>query len=192
MKFSLSEIYKQLILERVTVETLPSDIIMLSKDLNDSEAKLLLYNTTLKKPIGYIYIGYVKDADVFSVFGAFSEHGYGPFLYETAMTYAYPKGCTMSLDSSTSDDALNVWFKFNERNDVKKQRMNYSGLTHKKETYSNDNPYGKKILELEDTKFFYNYGKENLKKLIQEGKNYQKNNNISEEDIEYMSWSLES
>lgn len=139
-----------------------------------------------------------KIINSFTVGGAYSEKGYGPFLYECAMTFVYPNALSMSRDSTTSDDALNVWRKFETRNDVKKERMHSDEITHKKEDwlksdFLGDNPeYRQKIFDLEDTRFFYNFGKSKLNNLLQIGKEYMSENNITEQDVEYMSWELES
>ena len=113
------------------------------------------------------------------------------------MTYVYPNGLSMSRDSNTSDDALKVWFKFKDRKDVRNERMNSDEITHKKEDWleggflDDDPEYRQSIFDLEDTRFFYNYGKDKLNKLIETGREYMNINNISEEDIEYMTWDLE-
>ena len=51
--------------------------------------------------------------------------------------------------------------------------------------------YRQSIFDLEDTRFFYNYGKDKLNKLIEIGREYMNINNISEEDVEHMTWDLE-
>ena len=103
----------------------------------------------------------------------------------------------MSRDSTTSDDALKVWFKFKDRKDVRSERMNSDEITHKKEDWleggflDDDPEYRQSIFDLEDTRFFYNYGKDKLNKLIETGREYMSINNISEEDVEHMTWDLE-
>jgi hypothetical protein len=188
--------FGQFLNERYEINNLPKNNIILSKIDGDS-GTFLLYNTSTKTPIGYISFTLYPTINSYTVGGAYSEHGYGPFLYECAMTYVYPNGLSMSRDSTTSGDAISVWKKFETRNDVKKERMNSDEITHKKEDWVEgglfaDNPdYLQKIFDLEDTRFFYSFGKDKLNKLIQNGKEYMNNNNISEKDVEYMSWDLE-
>lgn len=70
-------------------------------------------------------------------------------------------------------------------------------ITHKKEDLPSggmfdDEPESlERIFELEDTRFFYNFGKDKLDILIKNGKEYMKHNNITGKDVEYMSWDLE-
>lgn len=183
--------------ERYEINNLPSNIVLLSI-LNNNNTKFMLFDTLTKKPIGCISFNFYSIINSFTVGGAYSEKGYGPFLYECAMTFVYPNALSMSRDSTTSDDALNVWRKFETRNDVKKERMHSDEITHKKEDwlksdFLGDNPeYRQKIFDLEDTRFFYNFGKSKLNNLLQIGKEYMSENNITEQDVEYMSWELES
>lgn len=189
--------WKEFLNERYKISNLPTNIVMLSTGLDNDGGKFVLYNMESKNPIGVISFGYYDTIGSYTVGGAYSEHGYGAFLYESAMTYIYPNGLSMGRDSTTSGDALAVWNKFQTRNDVKKERINSDEITHKKEDWLSsglydDNPeYRQKIFDLEDTRFFYSYGKDTLNKLIQKGKKYMSDNNISEKDVEYMSWDLE-
>ena len=182
--------------ERFHIENLPSNIILLS-DLTDIKGTFLLYDKNKKEPIGYIGFSFHESIKSFTVGGAYSKNGYGAFLYECVMTYVYPNGLSMSRDSTSSDDALNVWRKFDKRNDVKKERMYSDEITHKKEDwlesgFLDDNPdYRQSIFDLEDTRFYYNFGKDRLNKLIENGKVYMNKHNISEEDVKYMTWDLE-
>jgi hypothetical protein len=188
--------FKLFLNERFEISNIPSNIVLLSI-LKNNSTEFMLFDKLTKKPIGYISFYLYPKINSFTVGGAYSERGYGAFLYECAMTFVYPTGLSMSRDSTISDDALNVWRKFETRNDVKKERMYSDEITHKKEDwlesdFLGDNPeYRQKIFDLEDTRFFYNFGKEKLNKLIEVGRKYMSNNNISEEDIEYMSWDLE-
>lgn len=183
--------------ERYQINNLPKDVVLMSKGLTKNYGKFLLFDINNKQPIGYIELGLHNPINSFNVHGAYSQRGYGPFLYECAMTYVYPKGLSMSRNSTTSDDALRVWFKFKERTDVKKERINSDEITHKKDDWINggfldDNPeYRQSIFDLEDTRFFYTFGKTKLNNLLQIGKEYMNENNISEQDVEYMSWDLE-
>lgn len=183
--------------ERYEINNLPKDIILLSNKLSDEEDIFLLYHIINKKPIGVINFGFYEKIKSFTVGGAYSENGYGAFLYECAMTYIYPNWLSMSRDSITSDDALSVWGRFLERSDVENERINSDEITHKKEDwldsgFLDDQPeYRQSIFDLEDTRFRYNFGKDKLNNLLKNGKEYMSKNNISENDVEYMSWDLE-
>lgn len=182
--------------ERFTIKNsgLKNNIVLLK---TNDDIYYMLYNITTKKQLGYISFNYNENVDVYTIDGVYAKSGYGAFLYETAMTYVYPKGCSLTRQSNTSPEALDVWDKFNKRNDVYKERMYSDEITHKKEDLSkggfyNDNPkYLEYIFELEDTKFFYSYGKDVLEKLLEKGNTYKIENNISDDDIEGMCWDLE-
>ena len=197
MRKYISTKIDEFILERFNINNLPSNIILLSSDLNKDGGVFLLYYKDNKTPIGYISFGFYPGIESFTTGGCYSENGYGAFLYESAMSYVYPNGLSMSRDSNTSDDALKVWFKFKDRKDVRSERMNSDEITHKKEDwleggFLDDEPeYRQSIFDLEDTRFFYNYGKDKLNKLIEIGREYMNINNISEEDVEHMTWDLE-
>lgn len=188
--------FKSFVNERYEISNIPKNIILLSI-LKNNSTKFMFFDTLSKKPIGYISFSLYPTINSYTVGGAYSERGYGAFLYECSMTFVYPNGLSMSRDSTTSDDALNVWRKFETRNDVKKERIYSDEITHKKEDwlgsdFLGDNPeYRQKIFDLEDTRFYYNFGKEKLNKLIEVGKKYMNDNDISEQDVEYMSWDLE-
>jgi len=109
--------FGQFLNERYEINNLPKNIVLLSES---NSGTFLLYNINTKTPIGYISFGQYPTINSYTVGGAYSEHGYGPFLYECAMTYVYPNGLSMSRDGSTSFDALEVWKKFDKRSDVKK------------------------------------------------------------------------
>ncbi len=183
--------------ERYDSKTLPNNVVLLSI-IKDNYTTLLLYNDSTKKPIAYITFSLYENIGSFTVNGVYSsEKGYGVFLYECAMTFVYPNTLSMSRDSTTSDDALNVWFKFKQRKDVKNDRIFSDEVTHKKRDwiesgFLDDNiEYRDSIFELEDTRFSYNFGKEKLNKLIKVGRTYMQDNDISEKEVEYMCWDLE-
>jgi hypothetical protein len=186
--------FEQFINERYEINNLPKNIYLLSNDDNNT---FLLYDILLKEAIGYIGFGLYPLINSFTVGGAYSKHGYGAFLYECAMTFVYPNGLSMSRDSNTSYDALDVWDKFNKRKDVKKERINSDEITHKKRDYPNGGMFDdnqsemQRIFDLEDTRFYYSFGKDKLNNLIENGKKYILDNNISNDDIRYMTWDLE-
>lgn len=192
MKIIITEQQLKLLIEnRLTIEQFNDTFVLLITENND---QILLYYKKDNIPIGYIMFYYDNDVNVYSVAGAYSKRGFGPFLYETVMTYVYPYGVTMSRESGTSDDAVSVWLKFDSRDDVKKERINSNIITNKRELFKKwgyDNPYYKKILEMEDTRYIYSYGKDRLNTLLNLGNKYKKENSITDDDIENMSISLE-
>lgn len=158
------KIRHELLNERYDINTLPKNIILLSV-LFEKAGKLFLYDVDKKDVVGFIVFG----DDVARISSKYS--GFGVFLYETAMTYRYPLGLSMSLDGTTSERALNIWKEFSKRSDVKSEPT--------------------EILDLSNTVFFYSYGKDKLNNLIEIGKKYMLENDISESDVENMEYSFD-
>lgn len=172
------------IYERFDIKSNFNNIVLL---LNNDKNIFLLYDIKINKPIGYISYWYEKSINCYPISGIYSKNGYGPFLYETVMTYVYPNGISMSLDTETSDDAILVYRKFYEREDVKKIKMNNIIETHKKQIFNTNNKYSGSYkndgLELEDIKFIYTYGKDKLDDLLKRGNQYIIDNNINDDDF---------
>ena len=189
----LSEIFNELLEARVTINDTANLAVIFMKEDNI----FLLIDTTTGQPKGYISFG-LTQGDVYGIYGAYSDRGYGALLYELAMTYVYPKGITMSDDSSTSQDAMNVWEKFTTRDDVQKKPIVRTQKTDKEEWFDDmsqdfDDEENKKWIargrELHNTKFIYTLGMDNLNKLIAKGDEYLKQN--PKTDIWKMVYSLE-
>lgn len=187
----LSEIFDELFEARVTINDTKKLAIIFIREDNI----FLLIDTTTGQPKGYIGFG-PTHGDVYGIYGAFADKGYGPLLYELVMTYVYPKGITMSDDSSTSPDAMNVWEKFASRNDVEKKPIERTKPTDKEEWF--DSMYGEdpeqdkwidRGRELHKTQFIYNLGKDKLDTLIAKGDEYLKQN--PDTDVWKMVYSLE-
>jgi len=190
----LSEIFDELFEARVTINDTKSLAVIFIREDNI----FLLIDTKTGQPKGYISFS-LTQGDVYGIYGAYSEKGYGPLLYELAMTYVYPKGITMSDDSSTSQDAMNVWEKFAERKDVVKKPIVRTQRTDKEEWFDDmsndyeDTPETRKWIErgreLHNTQFIYTLGMDKLNTLIAKGDEYLKQNpNI---DVMNMVYSLE-
>lgn len=159
----------------------------------------LIYNQINKEPIGYISIG-KTDYDCYSVYGAYSKNGYGPLLYEIAMSEVYPNGITLSDDFATSSDALSVWEKFYKRTDVSKEKITRLKKSTQEEellkicddNYDDCLKWVNDILYLHNHKFIYQLPKKDLEilnNLIIKGNQYlQENPDIN---IDYLCWDLE-
>lgn len=176
----LSEIFNELLEARVTINDTANLAVIFIKDDNI----FLLIDTTTGEPKGYISFG-LTQGDVYGIYGAYSDRGYGALLYELAMTYVYPKGITMSDDSSTSQDAMNVWEKFTTRDDVEKKPIVRTQRTDKEEWFDDmsqdfDDEENKKWIargrELHNTQFIYTLGMNKLNTLIAKGDEYLKQN----------------
>jgi len=176
----LSEIFNELLEARVTINDTANLAVIFIKDDNI----FLLIDTTTGQPKGYISFS-LTQGDVYGIYGAYSDRGYGALLYELAMTYVYPKGITMSDDSSTSQDAMNVWEKFTTRDDVEKKPIVRTQRTDKEEWFDDmsqdfDDEENKKWIargrELHNTQFIYTLGMNKLNTLIAKGDEYLKQN----------------
>ena len=200
ISMKLSEIFDELLEARVTInDTANLAVIFISEDNIFLLIKIIKdKDREIAKPMGYIGFG-LTQGDVYGIYGAYAEKGYGPLLYELVMTYVYPKGITMSDDSSTSVDAMNVWEKFASRNDVEKKPIIRTQRTDKEDWFDDmsqdyeDTPEDKKWIdrgrELHNTQFIYTLGKDKLNLLITKGNDYLKvNPNV---DIWNMIYSLE-
>ena len=190
----LSEIFNELLEARVTINDTANLAVIFMKEDNI----FLLIDITTGKPMGYISFS-PTQGDVYGIYGAYSEKGYGPLLYELAMTYVYPKGITMSDDSSTSQDAMNVWEKFASRSDVEKKPIVRTQRTDKEDWFDDmsqdyeDTPENKKWIdrgrELHNTQFIYTLGMDKLNNLIAKGDEYIKQKPNT--DVWNMVYSLE-
>ena len=189
----LSEIFNELLEARVTINDTANLAVIFIKDDNI----FLLIDTTTGEPKGYISFS-LTQGDVYGIYGAYSDRGYGALLYELAMTYVYPKGITMSDDSSTSQDAINVWEKFTTRDDVEKKPIVRTQRTDKEEWFDDmsqdfDDEENKKWIargrELHNTQFIYTLGTDKLNKLVAKGDEYLKQN--PKTDVMNMVYSLE-
>lgn len=190
----LSEIFDELIEGKINInDTHDLAIIFIEED-----NIFLLIDIKTGQPKGYISFS-LTQGDVYGIYGAYADKGYGPLLYELVMTYVYPKGITMSDDSSTSEDAMNVWEKFASRNDVEKKPIVRTQKTDKEDWFDDmsldyeDDLETKKWIdrarELHNTQFIYNLGKNKLDELIKKGELYlSKNPNL---DLMNMVYSLE-
>jgi hypothetical protein len=157
---------------------------------------LLLYDPINKIPIGYIAFVLNSNDNVYPIYGIYSKNGYGPILYELAMTYVYPNGITLDDGSPTSREAINVWDKFYSRSDIKKEPINRNKKTYKEQDLiagcNGDNECLKEvnhILFLHNLKFSYNLGKPMLDKLISNGNEFLKQN--TNLDLQSMIYDLE-
>jgi len=154
----------------------------------------LIIDKETKEPMGYISFG-LTDGNVYGIYGAYAKRGFGPLLYEIVMTYVFPNGITMSDDSTTSGDALNVWNKFYERGDVDKEPIIRKNKTEKEKLLDIDGEGNyspeelKNLLKLHHTQFIFSFGKSKLNKLINLGHKFRTDN----PDLDYMSmvYSLE-
>jgi len=179
MKEIIKKLLKHQLFERVMINDTNELALVYIKNNNI----FLLFNTVIKEPLGYIGFD-LTDGDVYGIYGAYAQHGYGPLLYELVMTLVYPKGITMSDDSATSSDALNIWEKFMERGDVIKKPIKRNRTTEKEEILKSDIPFGDdkymswvdRVIKLHYTQFIGDFGKNKLNELIIKGNQFVREN----------------
>lgn len=87
----------------------------------DCDPMSVLENNNIKPIIGSIVIEKHPKEMIWSTISIAAEHGYGPLLYEIAMSNIYPHYLSPDDPSRVSDDAKNIWKKFCSRKDTNKK-----------------------------------------------------------------------
>jgi len=93
-----------------------SDVALFIKG-NGGVRDMTLYDPKKDKVYGHIGIHKLSSSN-WSVGGVAAERGYGPLMYELAMTYVYPAGLMPTRDGDVRGSAEDVWKKFILRGDV--------------------------------------------------------------------------
>lgn len=137
------------------------DIAIFIKGNGDTR-DMTLYDPKQNKVYGHVGI-YKLPSGNWAVGGIAAERGYGPFLYELALTYVYPKALMPTRDGSVRGEAENVWKKFMLRSDVAKERINKGDSDFSQETY-NDMGNGSDVRFIQ-TRYYYDGASDILNKL---------------------------
>jgi hypothetical protein len=103
---------------------------------NGNVRDMTLYDPKENKVYGHIGIHKLSSGN-WAVGGVAAERGYGPLLYELAMTYVYPAGLMPTRDGDVRGVAQNVWDRFLGRDDVAKEDI-VVGSSDFPEEYYND------------------------------------------------------
>jgi len=107
------------------MESLPSTTGLFIMDKGVT-IMMSLYDPESNKCYGYLTAtDSMEGSNDYSVMSVAAEKGFGPFVYELAMMYvnAKGKGLTPSRDGDVRGDAFDVWAKFYDRKDVKKNKL---------------------------------------------------------------------
>ena len=103
---------------------LPEDAALFVIDLNNNEWDYVLYSKSEDKIYGVLSIIQINN-DVYQVGRVGADRGYGPFMYEMAMSYITPKYLMPSRNGDVKSRALDVWDKFHQRGDVQKKVLKF-------------------------------------------------------------------
>lgn len=106
-------------------------IVLLDQDklisyLTDLEnnKEINLEKLTETPVVGTLVFQRTNQKDLWRTISIASEEGYGPLLYELAMSMIYPSWYSPDDPSRVNELSKRVWIKFFERDDVDKKRKN--------------------------------------------------------------------
>jgi hypothetical protein len=111
---SLDEIAK-------TTNDLPKDAgLYINKDFRQTH--IVLYSTSEDRIYSAISISPTReDKNTYDVVRISANDGYGPLMYDIAMSYIYPKQLTPDRTGDVADEAFEVWkYYFDKRTDINK------------------------------------------------------------------------
>ena len=140
----------------------------------DSDLALLIKNSTWgldftlytpEKIYGHLGSNKLKSGN-YDVGGVAAEYGYGPLMYELAMSYVYPSALMPNRDGDVRSGSVNVWNRFSSRSDVRKEDIEFDGPDFPEQYYEDagmgeDNPGS----EFMYTRYYYGGAKDILKRL---------------------------
>ncbi len=107
-----------------TVNDLPADTgLYIKKHTTHSLISLVLYSASEDKLFGAIKIAPTnEDPNVYTVVRVSGDKGWGPLMYDIAMSYIHPKPLTPDRSGNIAKEAVNVWkFYYDKRSDIKKE-----------------------------------------------------------------------
>ena len=98
---------------------------LVTTDNDGSPQAVRAIDVMFNNVIGHISFSKIEK-DLYKIDFSAAEKGYGPLLYDMAMSTIYPNWLAADRNS-VSDDAIRVWnFYFNNRTDVEKELLPYS------------------------------------------------------------------
>jgi hypothetical protein len=164
---------------------------------NGNESDFNLYSKAEDKMYGVLSILEINN-NIYDVGRVGTERGYGPFMYEMAMSYIYPKYLMPSRSGDIKSRALNVWGKFYERNDIQKKPLKiedelfsfaiitgeydeFDSIKEKKELFNSLNKEEQHALKVFNT--MYQYSNPMVSKLINKGNELIKSGEVNYKDL---------
>ena len=163
-------------------------IVLLDQDklisyLSDLEnnKEIDLENLTETPVVGTLVFQRTNQKDLWRTISIASEEGYGPLLYELAMSMIYPSWYSPDDPSRVNELSKRVWIKFFERDDVDKKRKNIESSNPENSLnfqYKIKNPISYESYKLDPSiSKDFSYGKSEFDELISDlGSTYFLNN----------------
>jgi len=104
------------------INDIPDSLILVTGKLEREGGRdtfMILYDYETQRIQGMIAFQDTNGDNWISVVAA--EKGYGPLMYELAMMYSSPKGIMPTRSGDVEDKSKNIWIKFYNRDDIKKE-----------------------------------------------------------------------
>lgn len=134
----------------------------------------ILYNNKELKVEAVLSMFKNNEMENYSVSAVAAEKGFGPLIYEIAMTYIHPLGITPSRDGDVREGAYNIYEKFFDRKDVQKKSIPETSPDFS-EDIAHDFSEEDIIFHILQTAYYYSFGKEKLKNIIENSKKFNEN-----------------
>jgi len=165
-----------------------TDDLVLVKDSRGIDTFLVVFNIETSRVMGIIAYNNVKRSggnspgDNYQVSVVASEKGYGPLMYELAMMDVSPKGLMPTRSGDVSDSAREVWKKFYDRSDIKKEEIeNHDSAWHYPfDSFLMDDRGRDEMLKIYNSKY---YKSGDISSLLSSGESKLKEKKIRIEDV---------
>jgi hypothetical protein len=134
----------------------------------------IIYNIKDSKVEALLSMYKNNNMENYSVSAVAAEKGFGPLIYEIAMTYIYPLGIMPSRDGDVREGAFNIYEKFFDRKDVEKQSIPETSPDFS-EDIANDFSEEEIYFHILQTIYKFSFGKEKLNNLLKNAKKFDQN-----------------
>lgn len=156
---------------KIDASSINPNIGLFLKVPNNKTVDFTLYDPTEDVVYGHMGIYKLKSGN-WAVGGIGAEYGYGPLMYELAMSFVFPAALMPTRDGSVRSGAVSVWEKFISRSDVSKEKIPMEDSDFSEETYEDmgDDP----DFDFIQTRYYYDGAKNLLHSLMEKGMKYQR------------------
>ena len=181
------------------IADLPEDAGLFISD-NATWLNFTLYSKSENKIYGVITTSDINGSNKLQEVGRVAaEKGYGPLMYEMAMSYINPGYLMPSRDGDIRGEAWSVWEKFYQRKDITKKTLEFQddlfsfviatgdsheefdSLEEKQEMYDELSNYEKKAVQVFNT--MYQYRNPMILKLIYKADEQLNNKEVDLKDL---------